>query len=112
MNAGETAELLRDTKIVGKTFNEVTRAMNSTTQVTKSVRRLSGCSQGGDLGSKLIAAGMACIVFPEPVISDILGSTLVVAGMFIKGRRGSTIMDIFKEAGRITSELRKVNLEI
>ena len=37
-----------------------------------------------DLSKKLIGLGMALIAFPEPVISNILGASLVTAGLVLK----------------------------
>lgn len=112
MKIEEAIRLSRDLRFIGQTFNDATRTIGDTTQATKSVKRIFGCCRGDDLSSKLIAIGAACVIFPEPFISDIVGSALLAAGMLAKKRRGLTVNDIFKEAGRSMSFLRNFNMEL
>ncbi|MCX8170848.1 MAG: hypothetical protein N3E47_02575 [Candidatus Bathyarchaeota archaeon] len=112
MNVDEAAELSKNFKSISKTFSEVAEAVSGTVQAVKPIKRLAGCPKSGGLGSKLITAGMACIIFPEPVISEITGSMLIAAGVLIESRRGPTITDVFREIRRITNDLRKINVEI
>jgi len=44
-----------------------------------------------DLSKKLIGLGMALIAFPEPVISNILGASLVTAGLVLKKKHSNDI---------------------
>ena len=56
----------------------------------------------------LIKLGLALIVFPEPVISDVLGSLLIAAGTVQEGirRRALHIEDIPKTFQSVMRELR------
>lgn len=112
MRLEETVKLSRDLRVISQTFNEVADIMSGSVRVAESVKGLIGGSGGGDLGSKLIATGVACIAFPEPFISDIIGSTLIAAGMVIKGRRGITVIDVFKETRKTMTTLRKINMQL
>ncbi|MEM1507492.1 MAG: hypothetical protein QXU02_01090 [Candidatus Bathyarchaeia archaeon] len=112
MRLNEAIMLSKDLRIFGRTFSECAKVMGDTTQVVKSVKPLMGNYGSSGLGSKLIAAGMACIVFPEPVVSDIIGSTLIAAGMLIKSRRGLTAMDVLKETRKIMNDLRRISVEL
>lgn len=42
-----------------------------------------------DLSKKLIGLGMALIAFPEPVMSNILGASLVTAGLVLKKKHSN-----------------------
>jgi len=44
-----------------------------------------------DLSKKLIGLGMALIAFPEPVLSNVLGASLVTAGLILKKKRRNNI---------------------
>jgi hypothetical protein len=47
----------------------------------------------------LIRAGVALIVFPEPVVSDVLGTTLLAAGAIQEGiKRQSIFLDDLPKA--------------
>lgn len=100
-----------DLRLIGQTFNDASDAVSSTIGVTRSIKCLVG-GHRGDLSSKLIAAGVACIAFPEPVVSDMIGSMLIAVGISIKRRKGLTATDVFKEAKRIMAEIRKNTVEL
>lgn len=102
----------RELRTFSRTLMESAKTINNTTSVIKSVKRLAGGSRSSNISSKLITAGMACIVFPEPIISDILGSMLIATGMLLKSRREPTIVDVFRETRRIMVNLKRVNMEL
>jgi hypothetical protein len=62
----------------------------------------------------LIKLGLALIVFPEPVISDVLGSLLIAAGTIQEGlcRRAMHLEDIPETFQRIIRDLREVNEKV
>ncbi|MEM3566609.1 MAG: hypothetical protein QXK18_07035 [Candidatus Bathyarchaeia archaeon] len=56
----------------------------------------------------LIKLGLALIIFPEPVLSDVLGSLLIAAGTVQEGirRRALHVEDIPKTFQNVMKELR------
>jgi len=74
------------------------------------VREVKASKKLWNNGSKpwLIRLGVALIVFPEPVISDVLGSLLIAAGTIQEGirRRALHIEDIPKTFQSVMKELR------
>lgn len=112
MNLKGALRFSRDLRIFGRVLEESAKTMGDATLAIKSIKRLAGSPKGGDLSTKLITAGMACVVFPEPFISDIFGSTLIAAGMLLKSRKGPTIVDMFRETRRIMTDLRRTNVEL
>jgi len=85
----ETAETLLSTN--AEATSSVKNATNSAGGITKLYKN----------GNKslLIKAGIALIAFPEPVVSDLLGTTLLAAGAVQAGiRRQSIYLDDLPKA--------------
>lgn len=106
MGIEEAGRMSRDLRRFCQTLSDVATEIDKTRQTIKSVRRLIGGSGRDCLESKVIAAGAALIAFPEPIISDVAGSALIASGMLIKGIRGPTITDMFKEVRKAMSVLK------
>lgn len=112
MNAEEALELSKDIRFFGKILKDSAKTMNDALPAAKHVRHLVGGFKSGNLSSKLIKAGMTCIFFPEPLFSNIIGSTLVTAGILAKNRKELTITDMFRETRKVMTELRKISMEL
>ncbi len=61
------------------------------------------------IGNKIISAGIALIAFPDPTISDIIGSALILSGQYLKRKSPIGIEDVYKQFNRISSELKENN---
>jgi len=112
MNLEDALRFSRDLKIFGHVLEESAKIMDDATLAIKLIKRLAGSPKSGDLSTKLITAGMACVVFPEPFISDIFGSTLIATGMLLRSRRGPTMVDIFREIKRIMTDLERISVKL
>ncbi|MEM3696271.1 MAG: hypothetical protein QXQ94_02035 [Candidatus Bathyarchaeia archaeon] len=91
----EDAKALADAlKELNESYAELLQNMKETTQEAKTTKNL--WHKGNS--SKLIKIGLALIAFPDPTISDIIGSALVAAGMIQQGIRRRTIYveDVYK----------------
>jgi len=106
MDAEEARALSKDIKVTKQTFNIAANAMREIGESIKPVRRLVGAKDGG-VGSKLIAAGAACIAFPEPLFSDVIGLALLTAGLIINGGRNLTVIYVLREYRKVETELRR-----
>jgi hypothetical protein len=111
LNVEEAKKLAEDFKDIARTFSNAAGVMNGTVNTVKSVKSLIN-RKGNGLGSKLISAGVACVIFPEPVFSDMLGSMLIAAGVILNKSKGPTVFDIFREAGRIGADLRRISRDL
>jgi hypothetical protein len=111
MDPKEAREIIKDIRVIGQTYREVFNAMNNVSNVIKPVKRLFS-DEKSRLGSKLITAGVALVVFPEPIVSDIMGTTLIAAGTLISRIREPNVMDIYRELRRINRGLGSFNREI
>ncbi len=96
-----------------KEFNELTTSIKEITRIhidahsdiTRSVKTAARSAGGVNKlyknGNKsfLIKAGLALIVFPEPIVSDMLGTALLAAGAIQEGiRRQSIYLDDLPKA--------------
>jgi len=61
--------------------------------------------------SWLIKAGVALIAFPDPTVSDVVGSAMIAAGLVQEGvrRRSLHIEDVTKTFQRTMQELRGIS---
>ncbi|MEM3700540.1 MAG: hypothetical protein QXL57_06715 [Candidatus Bathyarchaeia archaeon] len=91
----EGAKALADAlKELNESYAELLQNLKETTKEAKATKNL--WRKGNS--SKLIKIGLALIAFPDPTISDIIGSALVAAGMVQQGIRRRTIYveDVYK----------------
>lgn len=94
MKTDEIKTLATPLKELNESYIDLLRAMTDTTKEVKATKEFT--RKGGN--SILIKLGLALIAFPEPVISDIIGVSLVALGT-IQGetrRRAIYIEDVYK----------------
>lgn len=74
-------------------------------------RRVKGLWRRGSTRSPLIALGVALIAFPEPIVSDIVGWTLIISGLIGSRVRPPPIYveDVVEKASDLLSELRRAS---
>ncbi len=62
----------------------------------------------------LIEIGLACLAFPEPVVSDMLGSFLIAAGLLQRRMKNSALYleDVNKTFPHLFKELMEVRQQI
>lgn len=86
-----------------ETANIMDTAMRGFVEELRSTQKL--WKRGNN--SFLIKAGLALIAFPDPTISDVLGSALVAAGLIQLKLRNSTlhVEDVYKIFSKVIKEL-------
>ncbi len=99
MDPKELNDLTASVKEIAQNHAEAdadgTRSIKATTSTAGSVNKLYKSKNK----NFLIRAGMALIVFPEPIISDALGTTLLAAGAIQEGiKRQSIYLDDLPKA--------------
>jgi len=113
MRAEEIKNVAQDLRKISQTYGEVLKVINNFTKEMSFMKRLIvGSKNKNSLGSKMITAGLACISFPEPFISDIAGLIMVTAGSLIIRASAPTMRDIPKEYRKIVLDLKKINESI
>lgn len=97
---------------VAKEYNELYSTINSAKdsidckEVNKHVNKITKKGKS-NFGNKITSLGIALIAFPDPTISDIIGSALVLSGQYIQRRSPIGIEDVYKEFNNIGLELKR-----
>lgn len=102
MEPSEVKELIatfRELRMSRMNYGRFGNVSKEVVEETKRVKRLIGNpnEEDGAKGSKLVAAGIALIAFPDPTISDLIGAGLVAAGLIQKRMKRTTVVDVYKE---------------
>jgi hypothetical protein len=109
--SGEASVKVEERKVRITSLNELSRDYADVGQVIKrTATESAGARQLWRQRRKpiLIKAGLALIAFPDPTITDIVGSALVVAGLVQEGIRRRTLYveDVQKTFLRTMKEIR------
>lgn len=104
MKTNDVKTLAEALKGLNEGYTDLLHSMADTVKEVKTAKKL------WNNGEKpwLIKLGLALIVFPEPVISDVLGSLLIAAGTVQEGvrRRALHVEDIPKTFRNVMKELQ------
>jgi len=109
--AKDLVEVLRELSLNRtETVNTIDTVMRSYTEELRSTQKL--WRKGNN--SFLIKAGLALIAFPDPTITDILGSALVAAGIVqLKVKRSALhVEDVYKTFPKVMKELTTQKLGV
>lgn len=108
MNREDVQSLILAVRELGLSWREAGIHMRD---VTIESRKLKGLWRRSSIRSPLIALGFALIAFPEPVVSDIVGCTLIVSGLIGSKIRPPPIYveDVIETANEALLELRKAS---
>ncbi len=89
---------------------------HETVNTTKPLRHLIGKPglEGNSEGSRLISTGMTLIAFPDPPgsPSDIIGVSLVIAGLIKRKMKPTTIADVYRNLHDVMKELKGITREV
>jgi len=109
--AKDLVELLNHLSTSRKeTANTMNAVMHGFTKELRSTQKL--WRRGNN--SFLIKAGLVLIAFPDPTITDILGSAMVAAGILqLKMKRSALhVEDVYKTFPQVIKELTKSKLSL
>jgi len=99
MKTQEAKHLAQSVKEISEDHVAMAESVNTVANGTDAAKRL--WKKGNK--NMLMKAGLALIVFPEPIVSDILGSALLAAGAVQEGiRRQSIYLDDLPKALKST----------
>ena len=110
----EIKEIASSIRELSWSYKEVGNTMNGVNNDFKPLKKLIGNPdlEGKGKGSRLIAAGIACIAFPDPTISDVVGVSLIVAGMMKNKMKQPTAADMYRNFQDVMKELRDIRREM
>jgi len=108
MQKTQEKTITKITKEYKELYNTLNLAKHSIDckEVSKHFNRISNKGKS-NFGNKITSLGIALIAFPDPTISDIIGSALVISGQYLQKRSSIGIEDIYKEFNNISSKLKK-----
>jgi len=88
--------------------------LNETVGTVKPLKSLIGEPdvETGVKGSRLIAAGIALIAFPDPTITDLAGVTMVTAGLIKNKMTQTTAADGYREFRDAIERIRSISQEL
>lgn len=110
MNKEEAKNIVELLKHYSGNRNQVTSEANNAAQgFTNELHSTQKLWKQGNK-SFLIKAGLALIAFPEPTISDVVGSAMIAAGLIQIKMRNSTlhIDDVYKTFPNVVKELGSI----
>jgi len=110
MNSEELKALTEALHELSLSSKETATAMRGFTNELRYAQRL--WRKGGS--SRLIQIGLVLIAFPDPTITDILGSALVAAGILqLKMKRSALhVEDVYKTFPKVIKELTTSKLSM
>ncbi|MEM3641422.1 MAG: hypothetical protein QXH37_05840 [Candidatus Bathyarchaeia archaeon] len=106
MGSTKTDEMKTLVRVLNELKESYVDSLKTVKEATEEVKMAKQLWRGGDK-SILIKVGLALIAFPEPIISDVLGSFLVAVGTVQKGiqRRTLHVNDVPRTFQSLLKEL-------
>ncbi len=114
MEERKTKEIVNSISEMSKRREELVKTSELIEVNAKPLKKMIGNAPGETNGnsSKLIAAGIALIAFPDPTVSDILGTSLIAAGVIKNRMKEPTVADVYQEIQKTAKNLRKMEREL
>jgi len=106
MKTAEIKNMVDALSELNEGYMDLMRSMKGTIKEVKATKQL--WKKGNN--SILIKLGLALIVFPDPTISDVIGTFLIAAGTVKEGIRRRTlyIEDVYKTFQNTLKEMRTI----
>ena len=103
----EAKEIASSLHQLSRCYTELGQALEGIAYETRVLKGLIGNAdaEAKAQDSRLVKAGIALILFPDPTISDLVGISLIAAGMVKNKSRKLAVSDVYKEFRRTVSEL-------
>jgi len=104
----DRAVLLRE---LGLSYGETAIAMNvALSGFAGELRSAQRLFKRNDGGSRLVKIGLVLIAFPDPTITDVLGTAFLAAGLIQNKIKRSTLQleDVYKTFPRVVKELHSI----
>ena len=110
METSTTKAVVEMVKELSQSYGDVAQLLRGSAQSTRSTKQLWRAKNK----STLIKVGLALIAFPDPTISDMIGTALVAVGTVQAGIRHRTLYveDVFKSFQKTFRELHELKQNI
>ncbi|MEM3403215.1 MAG: hypothetical protein QXJ17_01490 [Nitrososphaeria archaeon] len=106
-------EKLVQVKTVTKEYSELHQVLKTSSTSLKSTTvksNINNVRRSKNFGNNLSKLGVALILFPDPTISDLLGSIMVLSGQYLQRRSPIGIKEAQKEFRKISEEIGNVHM--
>ena len=97
---------------VGLSYKEFCSILKSAGGDARPLKRLVGNPFKESMDSWLIRAGITLIAFPEPTISDLVGSAMVAAGLVKRRLKQLTMADVYVEFTDTVKSLERIRQDL
>jgi len=111
MGPNELKGLAATFRELNLSYEEFGKALSGVVDIVRPLKRLIVDQEGKAKGSRLIAAGIVLIAFPDPTIS-IVGTGLVAAGLIQNKMRQTTVADVYKEFRKVIGRVDEITQEL
>jgi len=110
MKREEAETMVTAVSELSKSYADLVQAVKGTAREAKAAKQLWRSGKN----SILIKIGLALIAFPDPTITDVIGSFLVAAGTIQTGIRRHSLYvdDIFKTFQNMLREIRDIEKNV
>jgi len=108
MKPDEAKMMVEALNELSESYVDLAQAIRGTARSAKATKQL----WRNGKRSHLIKVGLALIAFPDPTVSDVVGSALVAAGVVQEGIRRRTLHvdDVYKTFQNTMKEVRSMKL--
>ena len=108
-DAKQIAALLREKAM---NYKELCELLSKVNGETKRLKPLIGNPSWESKDSWLIRAGVALILLPDPTITDLVGASMVAAGMLKNRTQHLTMTDVCREFQEVARRVRSISQEL
>jgi len=114
MRPGELRELAATIRELSRSYEEFGNVLSGVVDTLRPLKRIIGDPnvEAKAEGSRMIAAGIALIAFPDPTITDLIGVGLVAAGLLENKMRQITVVDTYREFQEVIGRVGDISREL
>jgi len=112
MELSEMKTVIASFRELGLSYEEFCNILRSAADDVRPLKRLIGNPNAEPVDSWLVKTGIALIAFPDPTISDLIGSIMVAAGLVKRRTKQLTMADVRIEFRDVTKSLEEIRHEL
>ena len=112
-NAKKIINVMQEEKQVTYIYREMGEGVRCLQKELVLTKNLIGNDGSSNIGKTLIKAGTCLIAFPEPIISDIVGTALVVSGLALNRlTKRDNVRDLYRKYQKNLQDIQHFQREI
>ena len=112
-NLEDAKEIASSIKELSKSYQEFGKTLKQINRETKDLKPLIGKPGEAKLeNSRLVKAGIALVLFPDPTISDLFGYAMIAAGYLKNRSKRNTAANVCVEFSDTAKRLQELTLDL